>query len=128
MTPALELFIFTFAAFGFCWAVGHSKPTLPLRTWLARATEVQHNDIHLGETDDRQVMVADPSLPAGGRYVAAWLLLVLMECPACLGFHVGWIAHVTGRVHVFSSWYMAAFYVCAINFILGKFTGLIVEE
>jgi len=57
---ALHLFLYTFAAFGFAFVVGHAKISLPFREWLG-----------------------------GRRGLLARFLLALAECPPCVGFWVG---------------------------------------
>lgn len=51
----------------------------------------------------------------------------LIECPACIGWHTGWILTVFGYSLFPFSWsgaLSAAFFYAATNFILGRATGL----
>ena len=81
------------AAFGVAFTVGHSEITLGAREALDRR-----------------------------GIVARWVVR-LMECPACLGFHLGWIyaLAVGSEFHPVT----LAFLTCGSNFILGRLTGLI---
>jgi hypothetical protein len=105
MHELVSLIIYTLAAFGFCWGVGHSKLTLPLRSSMDYYTRTR-------------VLGRGP----------VYLTLLLMECPACLGFHVGWIAYALHVAPVFTSWYTAAFYTAGVNYLLGRVSGLITED
>lgn len=98
------------ASFGVCWIVGFSKITLPLRRLLGG-----------WETDTEKY---EPLFPGAG-----WICN-LIECPGCLGFHLGWIYELTlGPTGISGPrWFQvivvgAAF--AASNFILGRITRLI---
>lgn len=103
---AVALFIYSVAAFGVAYAIGHSKLTLSLRNQLAR------------ETNDGSTV--------------AYYALTLMECPACLGFWVGLGAGTSSLLFglpwdcLFLVLPVAGFYTCGINFILGRATRLII--
>lgn len=102
--PWLALLIgFSFAAFGFCYIVGGSRISFPVRTAVAN-----HGSI------------------AGG-----WLL-ELIECPACLGAWVGGFVGIGVSYHfgltAGESFIVAlglACYTAGVNYILGRLTGLI---
>lgn len=102
----IHLFAFTIAVFGITFVVGASKISLPFRTWLGRQSETTaHNDV-----------------------IASWAL-ALLECPACLGFHLGWIAVAVGLApHVFGDGVLGAvfcaFYCCASSLLLARLAGL----
>jgi hypothetical protein len=89
------------AAFGFSYIVGHSKISRPVR-------------LALWDVGDHSPIL---------RYV-----VLLMECPACLGF---WIGLITGIVAVFAFDQHGFIPVAlslittAANFLLGRMTGLI---
>jgi hypothetical protein len=120
---AVLLIFYSFAAFGFCWIVGHARVTQIPREWIA----TQAN------------LVSD--FRSGGEKVIGYLL-ELIECPACLGW---WVGVTTGclllvawpyPVPLFSShFFFAGFdifalgcYTAGVNFCLGRATGLIREE
>lgn len=53
----------------------------------------------------------------------------LLECPFCLGTHLGWIAfllHLTPPV--LTSWWVAAFFSATTSLLLGKYVGLLDES
>lgn len=102
------LIVYTLAAFGLAWAIGHSKLSQPFLDVLEYTARDSYGQL---------------------RYFR-WLttiVLTLLTCPACLGFHIGWAAHVSGIVTLFPSWYVAAFYTCGANLILGIYTGIIAK-
>lgn len=99
------------AAFGFAFIVGHSKISLPVRQRL------------------------DPGVPLRGWGDALRVLfLVLIECPACIGFWFGAIAQLAALLTGHSGFFQsvpAAFSVvltgCATsgsNFILARISRL----
>jgi hypothetical protein len=108
------------AAFGVAWIAGFSVISLPIRKWLGGFQR---------EIKTRQL---DGSLAVETVRVPGHLPLVckLIECPGCLGFHLGWIYELilgpTGIVG--PKWFQvivmgAAF--AAFNYTLGKLTRLI---
>ncbi len=105
----IDLLVYTVAAFGLAWIIGHSKLTQPALDVLEYIARDEYGQL---------------------RYFR-WLvtgMLMLVTCPACLGFHIGWAAHASGLVHLFPSWYVAALYTCAANLVLGVYTGIIAKE
>lgn len=88
----LEFFL---TVFGIAYTAGHSRLTLPLRSWIAAR----------GKT---------PVLYA----------LEGVECPACFSFHVGWVLYVVG-LSPFSEWWISGFACTTVSFLLGRLTGLI---
>lgn len=56
------------------------------------------------------------------RTKLAWFL-ELIECPACLGFWIGLVA----SFFLGTNWFVWALFTSGSNFLLGKFSGLIVE-
>ena len=108
---ALALFVYTFAAWGFCWVVAGSKISRPLRELVA--------------------YFAAPATRSSTVRVVASFTLALLECPACLGFHVGWITGlVLGRSYLTGVDLAVAaitlgFYTTGVNiYILGRTTGI----
>jgi hypothetical protein len=106
MTPVPStqlLLVFTVAAFGLAYIVGHSKISLLPREALAKST----NPI-------------------------AVVFLLLIECPACLGFWIGGVSAVVwlGGIHGYDLTYvlLMALYTSGSNFILGRVTGLISDN
>lgn len=99
MHLALELFLYTVAAFGFVFIAGFSTVTLALRTWLAK------------------------------RGLVGRTLVQLLECPVCLGFHVGWLYFVAGEPRFIDGDVLGVFtlscYTAGACFILGRATGVV---
>src|SRR5512147_1001754 len=105
MALFLPLFVYTVAAFGLAYIVGHSAISLPFRTWLAGKTFARCPVC--GDTTDAKFangfkcdgVGAIPAGNTGHAPVAFQLvfdagpvrqfLLVLLECPACCGFWIG---------------------------------------
>ena len=98
------LLCFTVAVFGFVYVVGHSHASLPLRLAL------------------------DPGelpKPATNSWLLRRWALVLIECPACLGFWVGLGAFLAGLApRCFSGGLVCGLYCCGAGFILGRLTGI----
>jgi hypothetical protein len=107
---ATSLALFFLACFGFAFAAGHARISLPLREWIDPG--------HKAETP--------------GGVARAWLI-ALMECPACLSF---WCGLLGGLLYVEPPaavprllWAVElAFAACAVSFILATVTGLTREE
>ena len=100
----LELLLYTVASFGLAFVIGHSKISRPFR-------------LLLGPTSDRQV-------------VRHWLIM-LLECPACLGFWFG-LAYALATDFMFGfplrGWGAIlglALYTCGANFLLAALSGLL---
>lgn len=95
----IHLLIYLLAAFGVAFVVGYSEVSLPIRERLA-------------------------ARPRAGIWAAK-----LMECPACLGFHIGWAYAVGFRPEFLPSGWGAvallAFATAGSNLILGRIVGLI---
>jgi len=88
------LLIHTFAAFGIAFVIGYSKITYGIRVALDEGNGFSH-----------------------------WILS-LMECPACLGFWIGFMtAQAKGLGWVIS--FAIGFYTAGTNFVIGRATGLI---
>jgi len=102
------LLLYTFAAFGFCWGVGGSLLTRPIREALGAFA-----DSFVPEHASTRSLLQ--RLVTGG--------LLLIECPACFGF---WIGLAVGLLSGFG-WYALAlaFYTAGTNFLFGRLTGLI---
>ncbi len=92
-----DLLIWSLAAFGFSWVLADSKISLPMR-----------------------IAIDQPGLGVRAR---RWFL-ILLECVACTGFHVGWISQLVGLAP-FNHWYVAAFFTCASNLLLAKAVGML---
>jgi len=106
----LALVFYTFTAFGFCWGIGASKLTLPLRNLLA--------------------YLAAPATRRKSVRVVASFVLALVECPACFGFWVGLVAGWRVTIFIGAPLYWAlalAFYTAGVNYLLGRASGLISE-
>lgn len=92
--------LYLLAAFGVAFGVGHSELTYEFRKSLSKS-----------------------------NVLAQWFLK-LLECPACVGWHCGWVWIAIGGVHFFgmsSTWHEAlllGFATCGSNLLLAKFAGL----
>lgn len=85
------------AAFGVAYVLAAAYITLPFREWLAKQGTL-----------------------------AAWLLL-LLECPACTGWHLGWLSIAFGIVELPRTLFyglVLAFATAAVNLILARIAGL----
>jgi hypothetical protein len=117
--PSELLWFYTLAAFGFCWIVGHSTLSLPLRQ--------RYTDWSKGGNPD----ALDP------------LLITLAECPACLGFWVGFAVGVfcalrggaeaaapsfAADLRAVGAGVLLGCYTSGVNYVLGRLTGLITDE
>jgi hypothetical protein len=144
--PALTLFVWTIVAFGIAYVVGHSVISRPLRVWIA-GPEVARCPV-CGDTlearfdgatcegpaDDHGVPVAAAKhtptemvlvTSVGWRF---WLVS-LLECPACLGWWLGFAAGLAfvlagGPGHLGLLPLAGAFYTAGANFLLGRASGL----
>jgi hypothetical protein len=96
-----DLIVWSIAAFALSWILADSKISFPFRTRLGRLE-------NLG------------GIPGG----LAVILLTLIECVACSGWHLGWIAQLLG-IAPFAEWWLAAFYTCGANLLLAKYVGLL---
>lgn len=93
--------LYFFAAFGFAWGVGYSHVTLPFREWLAK-----------------------------GGWASKWLLIGL-ECPGCLGWHIGYLSVLCEVAPISRSlWHcvLMAFVTAGANILLARIAGLTGEH
>jgi len=94
--------LFFAAAFGVSFVLAAAHISLPLREWLSNESLAKQ------------------------RPSATWLLL-LLECPACTGWHAGWLAVAFGLVPLQRDVLHAltlAFATAASNLILARIAGL----
>lgn len=106
----ISLLVYAVASFGFAYIVGHSKISLPMRQMI------------------------DPGAPTvemtGGK-VARGVFLMLLECPACLGFWTGLFAalflNVWPDVSHLGSPLACALFTSGSNLLLSKLGGLLDE-
>lgn len=100
--------LFFLATFGFAFVIGHSKLSLPFRMILDPGNRI--------ETFEQSARM--------------WLLM-LLECPACIGVHIGfWIGLFPKVFYVEAPaaiprllWAVElALASCAVSFLLAKFT------
>lgn len=98
------LIVYTVAAFGLAYIAGHSVITRYLRELLWEAGEVAP--------------------------ITRWLVM-LVECPACLGFWLGLLAGALGftpePVSIRTA-FAFALYTAGSNFLLGKLTGIMPSQ
>lgn len=94
----ISLLTWSVVAFGLAWVIADSKLTYPFRKAWA----------------DTQ------------RSSPAVFLLALFECPACLGWHLGWAGYLFG-IAPFTSWWQAAFFTCGSSLLLAKYVGMLDE-
>lgn len=102
----IQLLIYSVAAFGFAFIAGFSKISFPIRNWI------------------------DPGKFTTSVGAIRALLVMLIECPPCLGFWTGIVASAVLELRVFQipTWQwivLLALYTSGSNFILGRVTGLI---
>ena len=103
MALVVHFVAYLLAAFGLAFVAGHSEISVQLRDWIHKR----------------------------GR-VGYWLVKMI-ECPACLGFHIGWIYALAVRPDflIIEPWKAAAllaFSTSGSNFVLGRITGLIEDD
>ncbi len=96
----VDLLTWTIAAFALSWVIADAKISLPFRNALDTLKQK--------------------------RVFGAGALLMLVECVACSGAHVGWIGQLLG-VAPFKSWWMAGLYTCGSNLLLAKWLGMLDE-
>jgi len=90
----ISLLVYSVAAYGLAWIVGLSKISYPLRMRLS-------------------------TMGALGS-----LLVVLLECAGCVGFHQGWIAYVLKLTPAeLPHWWIAALFTATSNLVLAKLAG-----
>lgn len=133
MTP-LGIFVLIFAAFGLSFVIGYSKLTLAIREWLATPVKLKQLEvvekIPIGENSAN--VIGHPVRPP--LAVAQWTL-ALMECPACLGWHVGFWMSIVVSVQAQAHWTQAiadaimfGFLITGTNYFLGRVTKLIRDD
>lgn len=119
----IELIIYSGAAFGLAYVLGYSKISLPIRVLI----EPVQDGMKVQGTGARLF------------WAARMMLLALLECPACLGWHCGFVTAYLLRGHIyfltgfldaptFVAMLALAFFTSGSNFILGRVTGLIEKE
>lgn len=101
MPEVIALAVYTLAAFGLAFVLGFAEITVAARDWLMKK-----------------------------GVVLQWFVK-LLECPACVGFHIGlWYALVASpefMVTLKGGPVELAFFTAATNFVIGRSTGLIQE-
>jgi hypothetical protein len=136
----MTLVLWFLSAWGAAFVIGHSKISLALRVLLGGSpSSIEGPALGYGVEADIPVRVVthgDGGLPTIVRpairplipVVGPWLA-ALLECCACTGFHLGWLAVVLGVVDVpFSPrWVSAlglAFATSGVNLLLAKWVGI----
>lgn len=102
---AVVVFVYTIAAFGFSYIVGHSTISLPFRKMIEP------------EKDDTRVW----------SMAARNIFLALIECPACFGTWIGLALGLFFHTQLGFPGYsviVPAFYTCGSNFLISKWSGL----
>lgn len=116
------LFVYTLAAFGLAYIVGHSTISLPLRKYLGGSSAEFI-------VEGVEVKGSKPPVP-GALGPIGDLLCALMECPACFGFWIGAVVAVTIRdvgidgTSFLSSPFVLGCYTSGTNFVLARLTRL----
>lgn len=97
----IELIVFALVCFGIAWGLGQSGLSYPIRLRI------------------------NPRSRHSRFYSARTLVIALLECPGCIGFHTGWVFYVLGVTpRELPTWWIAAFAVTSSNLLLYKLTGL----
>lgn len=115
----ITLTVYTIAAFGFAYIIGHAMITRSLREW-AYDFGLFYRMVELETTD---VVSAGSTALMPRVYPLRWFVQ-LIECPACLGFHTGfwsWLWYSRDPVAAL----LAGCFVAGSNYLLGRQTGLI---
>lgn len=112
----LTLIVYLISTFGLAYVLGHSKITQRARE-VAFDLGFYKRNVRV-ETAGGSVTGYQPTI-----FPLRWLVM-LVECPACLGFWVG-LACGWRLFHVFSTAVVLGFFTCSTNFMLGRWTGII---
>lgn len=111
------LVIYALISFGFAYITGHALITRSVREWAY--------DFGIGSKlhpVEENAVVKPGSVYAHKLHPLRWLVL-LLECPACLGW---WIGFAAG--YYFNGWPLAlaaSLFTTSTNFLFGRATGLI---
>ena len=148
MGAFIAIWIYTLAAFGFVYILGHARITLGVREWMATWGRREIWMCDEKGCEWRRARFPTPldhfQCPHHGSvrkveefslvyYPAKWVLSFI-ECPACLGtwvgFGFGWWQpeFVVGFAPGMTAAVALALYTCAVGFLLGRATGLIPRE
>lgn len=115
----IQLIIYSIAAFGLAYIIGHAQITNFIRIFFWEYCWFEGMRVE-----------------TGGRYPFR-ILVELMECPACLGWWIGFISGLVGLftqyqdvqlIHIGPPWIfpvILGLYTSGTNFILGRYTRLI---
>ncbi len=95
-----QIAIWILGTFGFAYILGSSRLTLPARVWFAAT-----------------IAKESPNVRRLGLF-----FLNGIECPACLSFHIGWIAGMASGYRWFS--FVIACIVTGSSYVLARLTGL----
>ena len=107
MDNLVSLIAVTFATFGFAYIVGYSQISFPFRVWLGRPQKAAKRSAKM--------------------YGLRRYLVDLLQCPACISFHVGlWLLLAAFMLGLFS-WNLVflPLYLTGTSYILAKYTELI---
>lgn len=98
-----DIFIYCMIVFGLTYIVGHSVITQAIREWAFGPVSASE--------------ATPPPIDSTRRFI-----VTMIECPACLGFHVGWILGLVFGL----GWYSIALglFTTGTNLILAKLTRL----
>lgn len=122
------MLVYALAAFGFAYIVGHAKISLPIRLAI-------EPDPPKRVSDDEGSSIRRVKTRETFSDSLRWWLLMLIECPACVGFWVGLLSFgrlftpaieggVSGR---WAGAFQLALFTCASNLLLAKLAGLMEE-
>lgn len=119
-----SLLLYALAAFGLAYIIGHAKISLPFRLLL----EPDEDPGFRGGNDEH----TPPYVKTAFRDSLRWWLLLLLECPACLGFWIGliygWVAAPDfgfGVVSRAGAAFQLALFTCASNLLLTRAAALV---
>lgn len=116
--------LFLLAAFGLAWIVGFSTISLPMRKWLGGFEQ----DVVVKQLDGSVHAVVE-KVPGHWGALGPFLCKMI-ECPGCIGFHMGWVyalgyANGAGEPVKIGKLVFAGAAVAGSNFILGRLTRII---
>lgn len=116
----VQLLVYSLAAFAVAYVIGHSKISLPLRLAIEPEPPKKVDDDE--GSSIRQVRTRESFSDS-----LRWWVLLLMECPACLGFWIGLLYGFSSRNEFGANPLELGFFTCGSNLLLARMAGLMKE-